>query len=195
MPEPSTKERILQAATNLFNESGTAAISTNHIAAALNMSPGNLYYHFRNKEEIIRAVVEQIIASWDRVWADAAVGEASLDQLKAMLRRNFAVLWGYRFFFRELLVLLQHDPELKDRFQSARQRRIAELKGLFQRYIGAGVLRPPDNDADLSTVLSICMLINNQWLIEVAIEGDAVTPEQIERGVALILFMWRPYLI
>ena len=55
----NTHDRILDTALRLFNQSGTAAVSTNHIAAALGMSPGNLYYHFRNKEAIIRDLFEQ----------------------------------------------------------------------------------------------------------------------------------------
>src|SRR2546429_8931361 len=60
-----TKERIVETAIRLFNEQGTGAISTNHIAEALSMSPGNLYYHFRNKEEIIRAILERMITQWE----------------------------------------------------------------------------------------------------------------------------------
>ncbi|WP_156498561.1 TetR/AcrR family transcriptional regulator, partial [Oleiphilus sp. HI0079] len=48
-----TKERIILESLDLFNERGERNVSTNHIAAHLNMSPGNLYYHFRNKNEII----------------------------------------------------------------------------------------------------------------------------------------------
>ena len=64
----NTHNRILATALRLFNQSGTAAVSTNHIADALGISPGNLYYHFRNKEAIIRALFEQQFAQWDAAY-------------------------------------------------------------------------------------------------------------------------------
>jgi AcrR family transcriptional regulator len=54
-----TKDRILQISLQLFNERGERSVTTNHIAAELGMSPGNLYYHFRNKQEIIKELAEQ----------------------------------------------------------------------------------------------------------------------------------------
>jgi AcrR family transcriptional regulator len=59
-----TKTRILDAALTLFNERGTSNVTTNHIAEALGMSPGNLYYHYRNKAEIVRGLFGRIMGEW-----------------------------------------------------------------------------------------------------------------------------------
>ena len=51
-----TKDKIITIANELFNLHGTKAISTNHIAREMGISPGNLYYHFRSKDDIIRSI-------------------------------------------------------------------------------------------------------------------------------------------
>ena len=53
---PNTYSRIVEASLMLFNEEGERNISTNHIAAHLGISPGNLYYHFHSKDEIVNAL-------------------------------------------------------------------------------------------------------------------------------------------
>ena len=55
------RERIIEAALDLFNEHGCRSMTTNHIAAHLSISPGNLYYHFRNKEALYTAVLERLL--------------------------------------------------------------------------------------------------------------------------------------
>ena len=51
-----TRDKIVYAALELFNEHGERSITTNHIAEHIEISPGNLYYHFRNKQEIVRDI-------------------------------------------------------------------------------------------------------------------------------------------
>src|SRR5512138_823594 len=104
-----TRERILATALRLFNESGTAPVSTNHIADALGISPGNLYYHFRNKEEIIRALFEQQFALWDELYILPNERMPTLADLQQLVRATFITSWEYRFIYRELIALLRRD--------------------------------------------------------------------------------------
>src|SRR5687768_16345306 len=103
------RERILDTALGLFNESGTAADSTNHIAAAASISPGNLYYHFRNKDEVIRALFERLFEAHRRVFALPADHAPTLADLRRLVRLSFDLLWENRFAYRELAALLRRD--------------------------------------------------------------------------------------
>src|SRR5262245_14900744 len=112
----NTRDRILATALRLFNESGTAAVSTTHIADALGISPGNLYYHFRNKEEIIRALFEQQFARWEALYPMPADRLPTLDDLQQVVRASFTTGWEYRFMYRELIALLRRDEQLQHRW-------------------------------------------------------------------------------
>ena len=68
MATRTTQLRILQAALELFNEHGTAAVSANRIAEYCGISKGNLQYHYRNKREIIYSVFQQAINEMDSSW-------------------------------------------------------------------------------------------------------------------------------
>ena len=96
----SNRARILDRALELFNERGTAVVSTNHIAAAASISPGNLYYHFRNKDEIVRALFQQLFELQDRSFTVSQSGAPTFADLRHLVQVNFEVLWKYRFVYR-----------------------------------------------------------------------------------------------
>lgn len=96
-----TKARILDAALALSNQRGTANVTTNHIAEALGMSPGNLYYHYRNKAEIIRELFARIIEEWAANYALPPGTMPSIQMTETMVAGNFQIQARYRFFFRD----------------------------------------------------------------------------------------------
>ena len=72
----NTADLIVEGSIALFNRLGVSDVTTNHIATHLEISPGNLYYYFANKEAIIRAIFAQIKAQVESLWAAASAALA-----------------------------------------------------------------------------------------------------------------------
>ena len=108
-----TKERILQLSLQLFNERSERSVTTNHIAAELGMSPGNLYYHFRNKSEIIKELMEQY--QHETLEMLALPDDRQLDANDKI--RYFQVLssqlWAYRFLHRDVYHLVENNEDFR----------------------------------------------------------------------------------
>lgn len=189
-----TRERILATALRLFNEAGTAAISTNHIAEAMAISPGNLYYHFRNKEEIVRALFEQQFDLADRLYTFEGEAAPTLDDLQRLVRATFDMSWAYRFIYRELIALLRRDDELRQRWLAVRARGFAGFHELVDQFVAAGVLRAPEDPSTIGRLAELCWLVSEFWLASVEVSGQAVDAAQLDHGVSLMLQVLAPYL-
>jgi len=189
----NTKERIIEAAIALFVEQGTGAVSTNHIAEALAMSPGNLYYHFRDKEEIIRTILERMIARWESLYAFPEERTPQMTDVQQLVTENFWSVWEYGLFYRELSALVQRDPVLKSRYQQIRQERLAKLEEHFQRFLSAPSPRSSETPTSFTNLAKLCWLISDYWLPFLEIDGELVLPEVIEQGVELYMQVLQPY--
>lgn len=124
------RERILESAIEQFNRSGTVATTTNHISAELGISPGNLYFHFRNKEEIIRELFGRMCQETYERWNV----ERSLAPLE-LIQDSFSTLWKYRFFHREMYHLRRCDPELSRLWRRHLKMCLRLLKSHYARWV------------------------------------------------------------
>ena len=136
-----TRQRILDCSLAMFNAQGEPRVTTNHIADELEISPGNLYYHFRNKDDII----EQLFARYETRMDDALAPPdgrlPGLEDIWLQLHLVFECIWDYRFLYRDLVDILTRNRRLRMRFarilKRADERAHAVLRGLLQ----AGILR------------------------------------------------------
>lgn len=190
----STKQRILAAAVELFNENGTAAVSTNHIAEACRISPGNLYYHYKNKAQIIYSILDEMFLRWNGIWQLAPTGVVTEETLRDKLNGNFQLLWEYRFFYREAVVLLHGDEQLKARHIAMTRERFYDQAVFAERFVKDGVLVQLDDRDKLSQVITICWLIASNWLSFLEMNGEQISEMYFEKGVDLIWVVLSPYM-
>jgi len=190
-----TRDRIINTAIRLFNENGTGAVTTNHIAAAVGISPGNLYYHFRNKEDIIRAIFEQMDAYGLEQYR-LIIGKYQPGTLASM-ERTFAMIqeynWRYRFFKRELTSLVMGDPFLRERFVATHHAMLAIIRQSIDSSISRGFIKPmTEQERALST--EEIWLVTLFWLNYLEVGGEEVSAATLQRGIDLLHNILRPHL-
>ncbi len=187
-----TKEWILQTAARLFNEHGTPAVSTKRIAKEMGISPGNLYYHFKNKEEIIRCIMQDQIQGY----ADT-LRNAGLTPLQNFLHSLNTVMseWNeYPFFKKELVQLLKRDPELRHLYLSNKEKALQTARSIFDSVDQSQVFREPMLPNTFEALLTITSIIMEYWLNYLDIREQFNCKDSLLKGSALILEIWRPYL-
>jgi AcrR family transcriptional regulator len=190
----ATKARILTAALRLFNERGTAAVSTNHIAEEAGLSPGNLYYHFEDKKQIIRALHSAYSELHERRWSLEGADVQSLARLRENLADGMRQAWQYRFFEREILALLRADAQLRSDYRGAYRRRLDEWTTFGEHLVAQGILRKPRQPLQIRDLSLAIWLIAGNWLGFLDATGDELDQAKVARGADLVLVVLDPYL-
>lgn len=181
-----TRDRILQASLQLFNEQGERSVTTNHIAAHLSMSPGNLYYHFRNKQQIIAELFAQYEAQVDGFLQIPEGRLLTVEDKRHYLEAIFTGLWEFRFLHRDLEHLLSCDAELAERYRTFSRRCVQSSRNIYQGLIDGGILCAQRTDPETLAVSS--WLIMTGWVsflctsVLDSAEGE-LTQSMLRRGV------------
>lgn len=189
-----TKNRILDVAIALFNQHGTSHISTNHIADALGISPGNLYYHYANKQEIIRAIFERLFALWDAAFSLPSEQPLTIAAVQSLVRTNFSMMREYQFIYRELIALLKQDNVLHERYILIKKRGYEGFYDIILALAEQNQLNQPVDEATISRLADLCWLISEFWFSMIEVNGQSVDDEQIQRGIDLMMQTLRPYM-
>src|SRR5436190_11488068 len=111
-----TAERILDTTLDLFNRLGEPNVSTTLISAEMNISPGNLYYHYPAKEELINSLFDRYERALNDLLA-AAEGVRHIEDAWLFFHMLFELIWQYRFLYRDLNDLLSKNRRLETHFQ------------------------------------------------------------------------------
>ena len=192
---PNTYNRIVEASLVLFNEEGERNISTNHIAANLGISPGNLYYHFRNKDEIIvqlfKRYSEDLLQYLHTVVLPTNVCEA-INYMAGI----YDVMWRYRFLFSDVNTLLARSAELLGEHNEFTHAKVSPLLvKLLTRLNGLDIIRA--DEVAMNDMAMNMWIVTKYWFdFDGSLRGRAkLTEDSKVRGVRRTLSLLRPYLL
>ncbi len=191
-----TAERILEVTLELFNRFGEPNVSTTLISAELGISPGNLYYHYPAKDELINALFGRYERSLDELLS-AARGVHNVEDAWLFVHMLFELIWQYRFLYRDLNDLLSKNRRLETQVQLMLKHKAVALRALLDGIAGEGIPVQPDDAATVATAMAVLL---TYWLsYEYARDPrKALEPEAagaaLSRGAYHTLSLLMPYL-
>ncbi|MBS0508280.1 MAG: TetR/AcrR family transcriptional regulator [Proteobacteria bacterium] len=193
-----TAERILEASLGLFNRFGESHVSTAAIAAELGISSGNLYYHYRAKDEIVNALFAQYEQALGAL-LQAAGDVADVEDAWFFMHRLFELVWQYRFLYRDLNHLLARNRQLEAQFPPLLRAKTQAMHTLLAALHNGGALRLPPGGAP-ETTANCMVLVATYWLSFEYVHDPrrALEPEGAQSallgGVRHVLGLLLPYL-
>ena len=192
---PNTYSRIVEASLMLFNEEGERNISTNHIAAHLGISPGNLYYHFRNKDEIIVQLFKRYSEDLLHYLRRVVLPKNVCDAIRYMAG-IYDVMWRYRFLFSDVNALLARSAELLGEHNNFTHAKVSPLLVELLTQLNKERIIRADATAMNDLALNIWMITKYWFDFDGSLRGRAkLTEDSKVRGVQRTLSLLRPYLI
>ncbi|MDY0107699.1 MAG: TetR/AcrR family transcriptional regulator [Giesbergeria sp.] len=192
-----TAERILEVTLELFNRFGEPNVSTTLISAELRISPGNLYYHYPAKDELINALFDRYERSLTELLG-ASGSVRNVEDAWFFLHTLFELIWQYRFLYRDLNDLLSKNRRLETHFQTVLQNKTRAVRNLLGSMGRAGALQIDSRELEPTATSMVVVL--TYWLSFEYVRDPrrALEPESAQtallRGAHHVLNLLMPYL-
>jgi AcrR family transcriptional regulator len=189
-----TRQRILDVTLGLYNSLGEPNVSTSLIAAELGISAGNLHYHFRRRDELSAALLEQFVSELDSLLPPPGWRADNVEDAWLLLHLILETLWRYRFLFRDLSGIMARDRRVGARLATVFERSVQAARGICLGLAERNLLTATGAEIDaLSANIAVVALY---WLSFESARHPRqdVSGAGMARGVYQVLMLVAPFL-
>jgi AcrR family transcriptional regulator len=194
MARRNTRELILATSLLLFNELGEPNVTTNHIADEADISPGNLYYHFRHKQDIVLELFKRFLGNLHPLLAQQDLSHHGVEDLWFRFHLLFEAKGAYRFLYRNLLDLTARSTTLRHAFLGLLATERQAISDLLDGLDDAGLLNISRNSK--SILAENIQLLMTYWIPYAEVTGDPGLEDGSAQAQAVsrVLYLLVPYL-
>jgi AcrR family transcriptional regulator len=189
----SRKQQILDTALVLFNAHGTHQITTNHIAQEMGISPGNLYYHYKNKEHIVRELLARLKDEFSALLQMDSGLAYSARAFHVFVTQGCNIIFRYRFIYAELATLLNRDPLFKEMYVEIKRERVGAFESLFQFLSQKGLLIYPLSAEDARVLFFVIWTYVEGLITSMNTSDVEITPDNVKNHFLMLFHLIRPF--
>lgn len=188
----NTRQRILDTALALFNADGEPNVTTNRIADEMEISPGNLHYHFRTKQDLIENLFSAFETRMLELLGPVEDQQPDIEDIWLFLHLVFETIVEYRFLYRDLTELCSRQRSIQQRFRGILKLSLETAQSLLEGLRRAGQLNA--SDTELHGVVRNIVLISTFWLaFDAVLERDGQAHPN--RAAWQVMSLVAPYLV
>ncbi|EAY27056.1 TetR/AcrR family transcriptional regulator [Microscilla marina] len=189
-----TKEKILAKALELFNQHGSEKVSTRHVADALGISVGNLYYHYKDKQALIEQLYEQLVTTLNGEFDTFEAADTGLTSLMHSVRFTFDTLHKYRFLMLDFVQIMRGSSGIKAHYQQLVQLRKEQFRFAVKLLIGQKMLSESIQEVPFDYLQMQFTIMGDFWISEAEILYQGAAADKIKYFTEAMLYWFYPYL-
>jgi AcrR family transcriptional regulator len=188
-----TAQRILLAALDLFNHHGESGVTSVDIALELDISPGNLYYHFKGKELMVQALFESYRSELNQILEAPRNESLTIEEFFYYIFMILECSFMFRFLYRNPADLTEKYPKVARGFKQLIVEKEQLLKARLNQFASNGAIKA--NAPQIELIAEMIALIFTQTLNYRLLKGDDINQkDHIYQALHFMLFTLGPYL-
>lgn len=190
----NTKDRILITALDLFNANGMAKVTLRTIANKMDISQGNLNYHYKKREDIVEALYFQMVENINEAVNNSLQSQNHLEAFFGVSKTIMFTFYKYQFFLLDFVLIMREHKRIKQHYNTLIKQRELEFLSAVDMLKDAGLFREPLFSNEYDNLFKRFQILSDFWMSSVVVEQGKITKDLVNQYAEIIYQSIFPYL-
>jgi AcrR family transcriptional regulator len=189
-----TREIILDTSLELFNSLGLSKVTLRTIANKMEISQGNLNYHFKKREDIIETLYFQLVQNVDSSMSSMKEPKNPFQLLVSISQTIMFNFHEYRFFLLDFVQIMRENKKIRTHYTDLTLRRELQFLSLFNLLIENDLMRKEVLPNEYKNLYKRFQMLSEFWISDAEIHNSKIIKKTILTYSVILTQAIFPYL-